>query len=142
MGLIMKDQLNLKIYAEICKIYIEQIKLNIDEPFFAEKQKHNERFLHKFNYHLYKETVTIEVDGFKCSFNDAFMIKQSFDKIIDKEDRFFYFAELKTLKLVKPLPIVIEIQKQKRVYNKKIKVSIKLPKLTIWQTIKLILKAA
>ena len=47
------------------------------------------------------------------------MIKQSFDKIIDKEDRFYYFAEPKTLKLVKPLPIVIEIQKQKRVYNKK-----------------------
>lgn len=134
----MKDQLNLKIYAEICKIYIEQIKLNFNEPFFAEKQKHNERFLHKFNYHLYKETVTIEVDGFKCSFNDAFMIKQSFDKIIDKEDRFFYFAEPKAVK-----PIEIEVSKPKRVYRKNIKLNIvKLPKLTIWQTIKLILKAA
>lgn len=133
----MKDQLNLKIYAEICKIYIEQIKLNIDEPFFAEKKKHNERYLHKFNYQLYKETVTIEVDGFKCTFNDAFMIKASFDKIIDKEDRFFYFAEPKAVKAIE-----IEVQKPKRVYNKKLKLNIKLPQLTIWQTIKLMLKAA
>ena len=133
----MKDLFTLKIYNELCKHYVEQIKLNIDEPFFAEKQKHNERFIHKFNYQYQKELVTLEVDGFKCSFNDAFMIKADFDKILDKEDRFFYFSEPKPLKTLK-----IEVIKPKRVYIKKLNLNIKMPQLSIWQTMKLILKSA
>ena len=130
------DTLTLKIYDKIVEFYKQQILLNIDLITDYESEKK----LHKLPYNDDDTVKIITVDSFTCKFKDAFDIKMRYDKLLQPRERYYHFKQ----PAVKPVEITVpKPSKPKRTYTKRVKAPIaKLPKISIFKTILLYLKAS
>jgi hypothetical protein len=131
------DTLTLKIYDEIVKFYIEQVKLNIDLVTDLE----TERKLHRLPYAYHNEQKIIIVDSFSCKFTDVFDIKQRYDKLLKPKERFYYFKQ----RAIKPnIEVIIPgPAKPKRVYKPRVKPPVlRLPRVSLFKQVLMYFKAA
>lgn len=137
--------MNSLIYKEIISHYKKQIAFVVvnQKHFFEPGQElKSEKMLYKKCYILESDKkITIEIDGFKCSFVDAIALKHDFDQLIPAKERFYYFKPEPVKKAVREIATPQKLVK-KSIRRPEIKLKpLYLPKLSIFQTIKLHFKS-